>query len=157
MQFDAADPGVAGGGFRTMHETIQRMYHQHKYEVRSVPCPLSARSLPLPALVLMPPSPSPSLSPLLKLALLAVAACSCVLLCAAALQMPNIVFWNLRANSISFPAAADTPGVAMVSGFSSDLMTLFLDCANLSPALLLERALAPYADVEIDPEEHAQR
>lgn len=36
-----------------------------------------------------------------------------------------VVFWNLR-NSKATPAIANQPGVVLVSGYSKDLMTLFL-------------------------------
>ncbi|KAK0607292.1 hypothetical protein LWI29_012686 [Acer saccharum] len=41
-------------------------------------------------------------------------------------KVPEIVFWNLR-NSNSTPVVAKQSGVAMVSGFSKNLLTLFLD------------------------------
>ena len=40
---------------------------------------------------------------------------------------PTIVFWNVRGDTRSFPATADTPGVEMVSGFSQNLLKLFLE------------------------------
>jgi len=40
---------------------------------------------------------------------------------------PTIVFWNVRGDTRSFPAAADTPGVEMVSGFSQNLLKLFME------------------------------
>uniref|UniRef100_A0A2P2QX77 Uncharacterized protein LOC8258359 isoform X3 n=1 Tax=Rhizophora mucronata TaxID=61149 RepID=A0A2P2QX77_RHIMU len=41
-------------------------------------------------------------------------------------KVPEIVFWNLR-NSSSTPVVAKQSGVAMVSGFSKNLLTLFLE------------------------------
>ncbi|KAI4344880.1 hypothetical protein L6164_012064 [Bauhinia variegata] len=41
-------------------------------------------------------------------------------------NVPEIVFWNLR-NSSSTPVGARQNGVAMVSGFSKNIMTLFLE------------------------------
>ncbi|TXG72299.1 hypothetical protein EZV62_000878 [Acer yangbiense] len=41
-------------------------------------------------------------------------------------KVPEIVFWNLR-DSNSTPVMAKQTGVAMVSGFSKNLLTLFLD------------------------------
>ena len=40
---------------------------------------------------------------------------------------PTIVFWNVRGDTHSFPATADTPGVEMVSGFSQNLLKLFME------------------------------
>jgi len=39
---------------------------------------------------------------------------------------PTITYWNLRGNTVGFPAQADTPGVNMLSGFSPSLMTAIL-------------------------------
>ena len=41
-------------------------------------------------------------------------------------NVPEIVFWNLR-NSYSTPVVARQPGVALVSGFAKNLLTLFLE------------------------------
>ncbi|KAK9289127.1 hypothetical protein L1049_017600 [Liquidambar formosana] len=41
-------------------------------------------------------------------------------------MVPEIVFWNLR-NSSATPVVAKQPGVALVSGFSKNLLTLFLE------------------------------
>ncbi|PON98699.1 hypothetical protein TorRG33x02_055990 [Trema orientale] len=41
-------------------------------------------------------------------------------------KVPEIVFWNLR-NSSSTPVVASQAGVALVSGFSKNLLTLFLE------------------------------
>ncbi|OMP07597.1 hypothetical protein COLO4_07196 [Corchorus olitorius] len=41
-------------------------------------------------------------------------------------RVPEIVFWNLR-NSSSTPVVANQNGVAMVSGFSKNLLTVFVE------------------------------
>jgi len=41
-------------------------------------------------------------------------------------NVPEIVFWNLRDSSAT-PVASKQKGVAMVSGFSKNLLTLFLE------------------------------
>jgi hypothetical protein len=38
------------------------------------------------------------------------------------LDPPQIIFWNVRADVVGYPAAADTKGVMMLSGFSPALM-----------------------------------
>jgi len=43
-----------------------------------------------------------------------------------AFPVPRVIFWNLRGNTRDYPAEADTPGVDMVSGFSPNLLKLFL-------------------------------
>ncbi|KAI7744586.1 hypothetical protein M8C21_001714 [Ambrosia artemisiifolia] len=41
-------------------------------------------------------------------------------------KVPEIVFWNLR-DSSSTPVTSDQKGVALLSGFSKNLLTLFLE------------------------------
>ena len=58
--------------------------------------------------------------------------------------LPQIVYWNLRGDTCNFPTSAHTPGVAMVSGFSSQLLKLFLTDGQLSPFSLMQQAVDPY-------------
>ena len=44
---------------------------------------------------------------------------------------PRIIFWNLDANTVGFPAAADAPNCQMLSGFSPALLKLVLTGADL--------------------------
>ena len=44
-----------------------------------------------------------------------------------AYPVPRVIFWNLRGDTEDFPAKADTPGVDMISGFSANLLKLFMD------------------------------
>lgn len=46
---------------------------------------------------------------------------------AIAYPVPKVVFWNLRGDTDDFPVAANTPGVDMISGFSQNLLKLFMD------------------------------
>lgn len=39
---------------------------------------------------------------------------------------PRIIFWNLRGGTGNLPAAAQTPGVQMLSGFSANMLKLFM-------------------------------
>ncbi|KAL6580639.1 hypothetical protein OROMI_008663 [Orobanche minor] len=56
--------------------------------------------------------------------------------------VPEIVFWNLR-NSMATPVPAKQPGVALVSGYSKNLMTLFLDNGgNMDPVAVMEAAIS---------------
>nr|CAD1840238.1 unnamed protein product [Ananas comosus var. bracteatus] len=56
--------------------------------------------------------------------------------------VPEVVFWNLRA-SRSVPVTAGQKGVALVSGFSKNLLKLFLDGDGVvSPRAVMEAALA---------------
>ncbi|GJN19167.1 hypothetical protein PR202_gb06410 [Eleusine coracana subsp. coracana] len=56
--------------------------------------------------------------------------------------VPEIVFWNLR-DSKSVPVEAGQKGVALVSGFSKNLLKLFLDGGGIvSPRAVMEKAIA---------------
>ncbi|XP_059633469.1 uncharacterized protein LOC132276171 [Cornus florida] len=58
------------------------------------------------------------------------------------LSVPEIVFWNLR-DSRATPVPADQKGVALVSGYSKNLMTLFLeDSGALNPEAVMEAAIS---------------
>ncbi|KAB2061877.1 hypothetical protein ES319_A10G116000v1 [Gossypium barbadense] len=57
-------------------------------------------------------------------------------------RVPKIVFWNLR-NSSSTPVVATQDGVALVSGYSKNLLTLFLDEGGIvNPEQVMELAIA---------------
>ncbi|KAK8965537.1 hypothetical protein KSP40_PGU014780 [Platanthera guangdongensis] len=56
--------------------------------------------------------------------------------------IPEIVFWNLR-HSGSVPVPSSRPGVALVSGFSKNLMKIFIDGDGvISPMAVMEMAIA---------------
>lgn len=56
--------------------------------------------------------------------------------------VPEIVFWNLR-SSRSTPVAATQNGVALVSGYSKNLLNLFLEGdGSLNPVLIMQTAIS---------------
>ncbi|CAL5338084.1 uncharacterized protein LOC114275108 [Camellia sinensis] len=56
--------------------------------------------------------------------------------------VPEIVFWNLR-DSRATPVPGNQKGVALVSGFSKNLMTIFLEeGGDLNPEAVMEAAIA---------------
>lgn len=56
--------------------------------------------------------------------------------------VPQIVFWNLR-DSDSVPVTAQQKGVALVSGFSKNMIKLFLDGEHVvTPRAVMEKAIA---------------
>ncbi|KAL3623515.1 hypothetical protein CASFOL_032331 [Castilleja foliolosa] len=56
--------------------------------------------------------------------------------------VPEIVFWNLR-DSRATPVPANQGGVALVSGYSKNLMTLFLDGGGIiDPEAVMEEAVS---------------
>ncbi|XP_057808891.1 uncharacterized protein LOC131023368 [Salvia miltiorrhiza] len=56
--------------------------------------------------------------------------------------VPEIVFWNLK-DSKATPVPANQPGVALVSGYSKNLMTLFLEEGGvMDPVAVMEAAIS---------------
>jgi hypothetical protein len=79
---------------------------------------------------------------------------------AAGYKVPNIVFWNLRDTKASFPTRADTPGVSLVSGFSADLLKVFMDgdLADMTPLKVMLATIAPYLEkVNVHPAENQKQ
>ena len=57
-------------------------------------------------------------------------------------RVPEIVFWNLR-HSLSTPVVANQSGVALVSGFSKNMLTVFLEEGKVSnPEDMMELAIS---------------
>ncbi|CAM8981106.1 unnamed protein product [Rhodiola kirilowii] len=57
-------------------------------------------------------------------------------------KVPEIVFWNLRDSSAT-PVPCDQPGVALLSGFSKNLLTLFLEGGGIvNPVEVMHLAIA---------------
>jgi len=71
---------------------------------------------------------------------------------AAKYNRPNIVFWNLRGNTVDFPVEHHVPNTALVSGFSPSLMELFMSGDVVSPyAVMLKALSAPrYSKIMLD-------
>jgi hypothetical protein len=58
--------------------------------------------------------------------------------------IPTIVFWNLRDTKVSFPVQKDTPNVALMSGFSSEMLKVFLEDGDMTPESIMLRAVSGY-------------
>nr|GMD62859.1 uncharacterized protein LOC109185905 isoform X2 [Ipomoea batatas] len=57
-------------------------------------------------------------------------------------NVPEVVFWNLRASQ-STPVVANQSGVALVSGFSKNLLTMFLENGGIvNPEEVMELAIS---------------
>ena len=56
-------------------------------------------------------------------------------------KRPTIVFWNLRGTTIDFPVTKDVPNCSMISGFSPDLLQLFVAGEELSPYNFLRKVI----------------
>lgn len=55
---------------------------------------------------------------------------------------PKLVFWNVGSNSVAFPVKKDCKDTALVSGFSKDLLELFLDCEDMNPDSIMKKAIS---------------
>jgi hypothetical protein len=64
--------------------------------------------------------------------------------------VPQIVFWNLRDTHSSFPVRKDTPGVALMSGFSSEMLKMFLDDETMTPYSMMLKAVKDYEVFVVD-------
>jgi hypothetical protein len=64
--------------------------------------------------------------------------------------VPQIVFWNLRDTHTSFPVRKDTPGVALMSGFSSEMLKMFLDDEPMTPYSMMLKAVKDYEVFVVD-------
>lgn len=70
--------------------------------------------------------------------------------------IPQVIFWNLRAGTVDFPMGdSQTPGVSMVSGFSADLLKVFLSGKEFNAQSCMEACLEKYVIPEetIEPSE----
>jgi hypothetical protein len=57
------------------------------------------------------------------------------------LTRPRLVFWNLRANTIDFPATTAVRDCALVSGYSTSLMSALLEDGEISPMTLFRKTI----------------
>ena len=64
--------------------------------------------------------------------------------------VPQIVFWNLRDTNMSFPVQKDTPGVALMSGFSAEMLKMFLDDEPMTPYTMMRKAVEKYKVFVVD-------
>jgi hypothetical protein len=68
---------------------------------------------------------------------------------------PKFIFWNLNSShKESFPVNCKTEGTAMISGFSEQLLKIFMTYDEFKPDLIVDEILAQYiSDITIDPTE----
>jgi hypothetical protein len=58
---------------------------------------------------------------------------------------PKFIFWNLNSShKETFPVNCKTEGTAMISGFSEQLLKIFMTYDEFKPELIVEEILAPY-------------
>jgi hypothetical protein len=71
--------------------------------------------------------------------------------------MPKLVFWNLRhSDSNAFPVKMDESGTAYLSGFSAELLKVFLQGVEFNPRSILDALLVRY-NVRISEDEREKR
>lgn len=65
---------------------------------------------------------------------------------------PKFIFWNLNSSHReAFPVNCKTEGTAMISGFSEQLLKIFMTYDEFKPELIVEEILAPYlSEIFID-------
>jgi hypothetical protein len=65
---------------------------------------------------------------------------------------PKFIFWNLNSShKESFPVNCKTEGTAMISGFSEQLLKIFMTYDEFKPELIVNEILSPYLkDIVID-------
>jgi hypothetical protein len=68
---------------------------------------------------------------------------------------PKFIFWNLNSShKESFPVNCKTEGTAMISGFSEQLLKIFMTYEEFKPDLIVNEILAPYlSEIVIDESE----
>jgi hypothetical protein len=68
---------------------------------------------------------------------------------------PKFIFWNLNSShKESFPVNCKTEGTAMISGFSEQLLKIFMTYDEFKPELIVNEILAPYlSEIVIDDSE----
>lgn len=60
---------------------------------------------------------------------------------------PKFIFWNLNSDhNETFPVNCNVEGTAMISGFSEQLLKIFMNYDNFNPLLIVEDILKPYID-----------
>jgi len=69
---------------------------------------------------------------------------------AAGYKIPQLVFWNLRDSNVAFPVQKDTPGVALMSGYSAEMLKMFMDDEDMTPYSMMMKALKPYEVFVVD-------
>ena len=70
-------------------------------------------------------------------------------------EVPKMIYWNLNAdNSKSFPVNAKVKNTAIISGFSEQLLKIFMTYDEFSPEIILDSILEKYIkEVYVHPDE----
>lgn len=70
------------------------------------------------------------------------------------MEMPNIIFWNLRGDTDGVPVSCNEKGVVLLSGYSPSLLTSILEGEELTPLSVMTRVITSSRyDKIINPED----
>jgi len=61
-------------------------------------------------------------------------------------ELPNVVYWNLNAGG-NYPTVNNEHGVALVSGFSPQVLTAVLTAKSFTPVDIMNEAIAPFLEM----------
>ena len=64
-------------------------------------------------------------------------------------ELPQIIYWNLRDSIVSVPVQSGTPGVALMNGFSSEMLKIFMETGEITPYDIMMRAVDKYKVVAL--------
>ena len=70
-------------------------------------------------------------------------------------EVPKMIYWNLNSdNSKSFPVDSKVKNTALISGFSEQLLKIFMTYDDFNPEIILDAILAQYIkDIYVYPDE----
>lgn len=74
-------------------------------------------------------------------------------------KAPAFIYWNLSSDTKEiFPVSSSEEGTAVISGFSEQLLKVFMKYDNFTPLFIVDEILAPYMlEVFIDKSENSQK
>lgn len=59
-------------------------------------------------------------------------------------NIPNFIFWNINSSEKTFPVNCKTENTAIISGFSEQLLKIFMKYNKFNPEIIVEEILEPY-------------
>lgn len=69
-------------------------------------------------------------------------------------KLPSVIFWNLRDTASSFPVTKDENGVALISGYSAEVLKVIMkDPEDINPIRMMMTVLEQYKNVVINESE----
>lgn len=56
-------------------------------------------------------------------------------------NLPRIIYWNIDSKNIDFPCTNDRKNIALISGFSPDVLDLLIEQSDISPYSIMRKAI----------------